>query len=108
MRNAAESDWISRRAEVVDAIRSGLFTGREVMERLGISAAELGGWCRAEQTRRSRRGASPKEFAEVSLVGEPPRPASAVVLLRGGRRVRVSPGFDAAEVVRLVRALESC
>ena len=45
----------------------------------------------------------------VSLVG---RPAAVhdgfVVVLRGGRRVRVAPRFDAGELARLVRALESC
>jgi len=107
MRDAAKESWISTRAEVVAAMRSGLLTGREVIERLGISAGMLGGWVRAEETRLSRRGAS-GDFAEVSLVGSGPRSASAVVLLRGGRRVRVSAGFDAAELVRLVRALESC
>ena len=105
----AEPEWIATRGEIVDSIRSGLFTGREVMDRLGISSGILGGWCRAEQMRRSK-GAAPASrpaFAEVSLVG-PARRAGAVVLLRGGRRLLVREGFEAAEVVRLVRALESC
>ena len=106
MRDVAEPGWISMRAQVVEAVRSGLLSGREVMECLGISSGVLGGWCRAEDSRAS----SPRApaFSEVSLIGGAERSSSAVVLLRGGRRVRVPHGFDAGEIVRLVRALESC
>ena len=109
MRADAESEWIARRGEIVDSIRSGLFTGREVIERLGITSGILGGWCRAEQMRRSKGAATSSRatFAEVSLI-EAPRRGGAVVHLRGGRRLVVREGFDASEVVRLVRALESC
>jgi hypothetical protein len=105
--------WLDLRASIVEGIRSGLFTGQEVMEELGVSSGTLGRWCRAEDVRggRRRREAAPSTspFAAVSLVG---RPAAVhdgfVVVLRGGRRVRVAPDFDAGELSRLVRALESC
>ena len=105
--------WLELRASIVEGIRSGLFTGQEVMAELGVSSGTLGGWCRAEDVRRGRgrheAASSPSPFAAVSLVG---RPAAVhdgfVVVLRGGRRVRVAPRFDAGELARLVRALESC
>ncbi|HEX5828615.1 MAG TPA: hypothetical protein VFY23_13905 [Candidatus Limnocylindrales bacterium] len=112
-RRVRDTEWRTTRAEVVEAIRTGRITGREVMEELGISSALLGGWCRAEQVRRDGAVKAagpvvPPRFAEVRLVGDRPIAARAIVVLRGGRRLRVAPGFDADEVVRLVRALESC
>lgn len=81
------------------------------MEALGVSSGTLGGWCRAEDQRREpvdrRKRGSTSPFAAVSLTG-PSRTDAFVVLLRGGRRVRVAPGFDEAELCRLVRTLESC
>lgn len=109
MDTGTESDAELRR-RVVEAVRSGLMTGREVIEELGISSGVLGGWCRAEDARRAREAAGPaaaSSFARVSVVGRPGT-AVATVLLRGGRRVRVAEGFDAGEVARLVRALETC
>ena len=108
-----DAEWHATRASLVAAVRSGLFTGREVMDRLGITAGEWRGWCRADQVARSRaagRAESPRgaAFARVALVGPAPQRACAVVLLRGGRRLRVHPGFDAAEVRRLAEALEPC
>jgi hypothetical protein len=105
--------WLDLRASIVESIRSGLVSGREVMAELGVSSGTLGGWCRAEDLRRGRERRAPRAasspFAAVSLVGA----AAAVhdgfvVVLRGGRRVRVAPNFDAGELARLVRALESC
>ena len=105
-----DADWLETRRELVDAVRRGLLTGTEVMARLGVSASVFGGWCRAEQMRRARAGAAAgaSAFRRVSLVGSKARGAVAVVVLRGGRRVRVTSGFDAGEVRRLVEALESC
>ena len=51
MDTGTESDAELRR-RVVEAVRSGLVTGREVIEELGISSGVLGGWCRAEDARR--------------------------------------------------------
>ncbi len=107
------SEWSSLRGQVVDAIRAGRMTPKEVMAYLGIPAAVVGGWIRAETLRRSGHGSSstgapstPSPFARVVL---PERRASrAVVRLRGGRRLEVESGFDAEELRRLVTVLESC
>lgn len=107
-----EVDWLETRRELVDAVRRGLITGAEVMAQLGVSSSVFGGWCRAEQMRRARAGAGAQSaepaFRRVSLVGPRGRSPVAVVVLRGGRRVRVAGGFDVGEVVRLVKALETC
>ena len=107
------SEWSSSRGQVVDAIRSGRMTPKEVMAHLGIPAAVVGGWIRAESLRRSGRvststggSATSSPFARVVL---PERRASrAVIRLRGGRRLEVGAGFDAEELRRLVSVLESC
>ena len=102
----ADPNWLATRASIVRAIRSGAISAKSVIEELGVSASIVGGWCRAEDVRR-RPAPDAIRFAEVTLAGRRSAPAL-VVSLRGGRRLRVPPGFDAAEVSRLVRALESC
>ena len=44
-------------------------------------------------------------FARVELVNPPPKPALVVELAHTGHRVHVPPGFDAAELRRLMEAL---
>ncbi len=97
-----------QRAAIVGAIRAGRLTPKAAAAELGVSVGLVGGWMRAEQFER-RRGAR-ERFAEVALVPEraPIRATSFSVSLRGGRRLRVASGFDAAELSRLVRTLESC
>lgn len=110
---ASSSEWSAERGRVVEAIRSGRMTPKEVMAHLGIPAAVVGGWIRAETLRRSGRvststgaSATSSPFARVVL---PERRASrAVIRLRGGRRLEVGAGFDAEELRRLVSVLESC
>src|SRR5207249_4728667 len=96
--------WAEERRAVVEAMLAGRLTGREVMDQLGITSSALGGWIRAEQCRKARRPAA-CGFVAVDLreSSAPARPC-AVVELPGGMRVRVEPGFDAGEVVRLLRA----
>lgn len=105
-----EADWLEARGKLVEAVRGGLMTRAEVMAELGVSASVLAGWCRTEQRRRVKPRAPTGRSAlrRVTLVGPEARAAVADVVLRGGRRVRVAAGFDAAEVRRLVEALESC
>ncbi len=113
-KQSKDAEWLERRRELVAAVRSGRVTAREVMAELGVSGSVYGGWCRAEQMREAAEGGARSEvpsaarFRRVSLVGPRPRSAVADVLLRGGKRVRVAAGFDAAELVRLVKVLESC
>jgi hypothetical protein len=61
--------WLDLRASIVEGIRSGLLSGREVMEELGVSSGTLGGWCRAEDVRRGRGRPSPRS---PSWSGRPP------------------------------------
>lgn len=108
--------WLEERRAIVEAVRSRRVTALEVMAQLGVSASVFGGWCRAEQRRceKGRREApvvrptARSGFARVSLVG--PRAATPVadLVLAGGRRLRLRAGFDVDEVVRLVKALETC
>jgi len=67
--------WPGLRALLVEAIRSGRLSSREVMEELGVSSGRLAGWCRAEGRGRGRgRGragvaSDPSPWAAVTLVG---------------------------------------
>lgn len=110
MRPTSKPDpaWPRQRAAIVRAIRSGRLTPKAVAAELGVSVGLVGGWIRAEQIERRRR--AQERFAEVKVVSERGRGsgASFSVSLRGGRRLRVAAGFDAAELSRLVRTLESC
>jgi len=57
-----------------------------------------------------RPAAAGVRFVAVKLNGAPasaaPTPAGLEVVLAGGRRIAVGPGFDAAALGQLVRALE--
>jgi hypothetical protein len=72
--------------------------------RYRLAPASFYAWRRELQ----RRDAEPPAFVPVRVVGaEPPARGSAVeVVLRGGRMVRVAPGFDAATLQQVVAALE--
>ncbi len=106
------SEWSSLRGQVVDAIRSGRMTPKDVMAHLGIPAAVVGGWIRGEMLRRSGRacstGAAPTSSPFAPVVLPERRATRAVVRLRGGRRLEVESGFDAEELRRVVTMLESC
>ncbi|MCA9759713.1 MAG: hypothetical protein KDA27_28205 [Candidatus Eisenbacteria bacterium] len=91
--------------------RSGLSLRRFGQDQ-GISYNTLQYWRRKFEgtgpVRRQGRQATP-EFVPVEVV--PDRTTEKVrydVRLRSGHRVRVHSGFDAAELRRLVEALESC
>jgi hypothetical protein len=53
-----------------------------------------------------REGAAPSAFVPVRLVEEPPRDAALEIVLRGGRVVRVAPGFTAESLRAVVAVLE--
>jgi hypothetical protein len=95
---------------MVEALESGRVTGRELMESAGVSASTLGGWVCAEKARRRRETAAAAErFVAVDVHDDAPAAGAAMeVVLSKGRTLRVGRGFDAGEVVRLVRTLESC
>ena len=62
----------------------------------GVSFTNLQRW-QARETKLT--------FARVELVNPPPKPALVVELAHTGHRVYVPPGFDAAELRRLMEAL---
>jgi len=76
----------------------------------GVVPATLS-WWRWELRRRAqaRRSPAPPAFVGVQVVDAPvaARPLPFEVVLRGRRIVRVPAGFDAAELGRLLGALES-
>src|SRR4029077_2664355 len=69
-----------------------------------LSQASFYAWRRELQ----RREAAPPAFVPVRVVAAdgPPPGTTIEVVLRGGRTVRVAPGFDAATLQHVVAALE--
>jgi transposase-like protein len=105
MASSADSGWRAARREVVAAIRSGEISRADAARELGVSASTVRDWERAERTSADHRFVA----VEIGDRREAPRAVAALeVALVGGRVLRVASGFDAGEVVRLVRALESC
>jgi hypothetical protein len=102
-----ESSWDVTREAMVLAIESGRLSSKQVIEEFGIEAGTLGGWIRAERHRRERQSNGSQTFVRVEVPGAGSGTVADVVL-RGGRRLRVRAGFDADELVRLVRVLETC
>jgi hypothetical protein len=97
-----------RRAEIRRLLerreREGLTYG-QLAAASGIPKNTLAAW--SSRFRRERATGDAPGFVE--LVEEEPRSASAFeVVLSEDRRLRVAPGFDEAELVRLVAALERC
>jgi transposase-like protein len=107
-RASSGESWEETRRAVVAALDSGRLTVREAAEELGVTPSTIGGWIAAERLRRARaRRSDATSFVRVDV----PRSHGAdvaVVVLRGGRRLRVPEGFSAEELARLVRTLESC
>lgn len=85
----------------------------EYAEEIGVDASTLYQW-----RRRLAPGAGDRQvrspFGLVEVAVEPDRSGAETVLeclvvrLEGGRRIEVPRGFDAAELGRLVRVVESC
>jgi transposase-like protein len=72
--------------------------------RHGLAQPSFYAWRRELQRREAERPA----FVPVCVVAEnePARAGGVEVVLRGGRTVRVGPGFDAATLRQVVAALE--
>lgn len=88
---------------------------REIIDRQRASGLSVGAFCRRDAIAESsffawrrRLGSTPPvpAFVEAKLTPAP-RPGVIEVQLRGGRRVRVRPGFDAALLAQVVVALEA-
>lgn len=101
--SGAEGRW---RSLIAAQERSGLGVA-EFAARRGLSAATLYWW--RSRIRRSER--SEPQLVPIEIIAREPDRACAPsghfeVELRGGRRVRVPPRFDASELTRLIAALE--
>jgi hypothetical protein len=84
--------------------RTSRLSVRTFCARHGLSQQSFYAWRRELQ----RRDAAPPAFVPVRVVGAdvPAAGRSIEVVLRGGRTVRVAPGFDAATLQQVVAALE--
>jgi hypothetical protein len=109
----AEAKW-ARRVERLE--RSGLSI-RTFAAREGLPAGSLSSWkWKLAQRRRQasgagmREGAPPLRFVELkasaATTAQPTTTPAFEVVLATGRMVRVTGGFDAAELIRLVGVLE--
>jgi hypothetical protein len=111
-RAARASATAARWAKRVERLeRSGLSI-RTLAAREGLKAGSLSVWkwklAHGREQRPAAAPAAPLKFVELTAAAPAaPAPAAAFeVLLRSGRTVRVSGGFDTAELARLVGALE--
>lgn len=109
---AATTSAAARWAKRVERLeRSGLSV-RTFAAREGLKAGSLSfwKWKLARGQNRSGSPVPPLKFIELTAATAPPEARAASpgfeVVLRSGRTVRVSGGFDAAELVRLVAVLE--
>lgn len=92
--------WAAARRDVVAEIRAGRVSRAEVASALGVTREAVRRWVRREEAQ--------SRFVAVEVCAAPEGGATLEVVVAGGRVVRVPPSFDAAELVRVVRALESC
>jgi len=91
---------------------------REIVERQRAGGSTVAAFCRDHHIatssffawKRKLRGCDddpPAAFVEAAVVGTPPASRAWIeVRLRGGRRVRLGPGFDAGLLAAVVRTLE--
>ena len=95
-----ERQWRRR----IDQWRESRLSVRAFCAQHRLSSASFYHWRRVLERRATERPA----FVPVQVVADPPPPqASALELvLPDGRAVRVSPGFDAATLRRLLAVLE--
>jgi transposase-like protein len=95
---------------LVSAFQTSGLRAREFCQRHGLASSTL-----RRNLQRAGAGSAPAQpavrFVAVNVNGAAPRakPAPAAgleVVLAGGRRIAVGPGFDVATLGQLVRALE--
>lgn len=89
---------------------------REIIDRQRASGLLIAGFCRRDAITESsffawrrRLGVAPPVagFVEAKVTSPPRRGGGIEVRLRGGRRVRVRPGFDPELLAKVVAALEA-
>ena len=97
--------------QLVSAFQASGLRAREFCQQHGLALSTLRRHLR-KQGGAQRKAAAGVRFVAVALNGAPapaPKeaaPAGLEVVLAGGRRIAVGPGFDAATLGQLVRALE--
>ncbi len=87
---------------------SGL-TAKEYAAETGLNANTLAHWrwrLGAASRLQPRAGIAPVKFVEIAAEQAPASVTAFELVLAGGRTLRVPVGFDGAELVRLVQALE--
>ena len=103
--------------EAVAAYAASGLSQREFALVLGVSLSTLARWLRRVESARDEAAAAQPSFIAVDLAVEPdpdPVPSTGAMsgaafeVRLGARVVRVTSGFDASELVRLVRTLEAC
>ena len=96
--------------QLVSAFQSSGLRAREFCQRYGLASSTL-----RRNLKRAAAGRAPAQpavrFVAVNVNGAAaakaaPAPAGLEVVLAGGRRIAVGPGFDVATLGQLVRALE--
>lgn len=110
-RAAASSYWSEAEAQaVLEACEASGLSVAEFARRHGLGAQRLRWW---KKRRAEEVGPAALSFVPVHVAEVPSPPAQGVagtasmeVLLAGGQRIRVEPGFEAHALARLVRALE--
>lgn len=109
-RATASSYWSETEAQaVLEAYEASGLSVAEFARRHGLGPQRLRWW----KKRRAEEGGPALSFVPVHVAAPPspearqaPGTASMEVLLAGGRRIRVEPGFDVDALARLVRTLE--
>jgi hypothetical protein len=97
--------------QLVSAFPASGLRARAFCQQHGLALSTLRRHLRKQGGAQTKAGAGVR-FVAVALNGAPapaPKQAAAVgleVVLAGGRRIAVGPGFDAATLGRLVRTLE--
>ena len=98
--------------QLVSAFQPSGLRAREFCQRHGLALSTLRRHLRKQRGAQSKAAAGVR-FVAVALNGGAPAPApkeaapaGLEVMLAGGRRIAVAPGFDAATLGRLVRTLE--
>lgn len=102
------AEWYS--AALADQASSGMSVA-EYAERLGVSVTTLYLWRRRLGTGVRTVATSRPKLVEVTLARPTSAPTTEGIVVRlcaGRRSIEVPRGFDAADLRRLVAALESC
>jgi len=92
------------RAEILRRFHEGGLTQEAFSRQEGMHSSVLGNWLRKERDgARRRQGVVP-----VRLKNDAPNGSAIEIVVEGGRRICVSPGFDEEFLRQVIAALERC